>query len=158
MTREIRNGLQVDAKLANFIETQALPGTGVSVDAFWASLSELIHDFGPRNAALLAKRDEIQSKIDAWHVANRGTNIDDAAYRDFLTEIGYLLPEGEAFESQNPARDFAPVLSTAGSADRVAAACEAAAEAQASWAARLRRPSSLSTFTATGAPRRPRRP
>ena len=105
MTREIRNGLQVDAKLANFIETQALPGTGVSVDAFWASLSELIHDFGPRNAALLAKRDEIQSKIDAWHVANRGTNIDDAAYRDFLTEIGYLLPEGEAFEIETGATD-----------------------------------------------------
>ncbi|MEC8796919.1 MAG: malate synthase G, partial [Pseudomonadota bacterium] len=85
--------------------TQALPGTGVSVDAFWASLSELIHDFGPRNAALLAKRDEIQSKIDAWHVANRGTNIDDAAYRDFLTEIGYLLPEGEAFEIETGATD-----------------------------------------------------
>ena len=105
MTREIRNGLQVDAKLANFIETQALPGTGVSVDAFWASLSELIHDFGPRNAALLAKRDEIQSKIDAWHVANRGADIDDAAYRDFLTEIGYLLPEGEAFEIETGATD-----------------------------------------------------
>lgn len=105
MTREIRNGLQVDAKLANFIETQALPGTGVSVDAFWASLSELIHDFGPRNAALLAKRDEIQSKIDAWHVANRGSDIDDAAYRDFLTEIGYLLPEGEAFEIETGATD-----------------------------------------------------
>lgn len=105
MTREIRNGLQVDAKLANFIETQALPGTGVSVDAFWASLSELIHDFGPRNAALLAKRDEIQSKIDAWHVANRGLDIDDAAYRDFLTEIGYLLPEGEAFEIETGATD-----------------------------------------------------
>ena len=105
MTREIRNGLQVDAKLANFIETQALPGTGVSVDAFWASLSELIHDFGPRNAALLAKRDEIQSKIDAWHVANRGSDIDDAAYRDFLIEIGYLLPEGEAFEIETGATD-----------------------------------------------------
>ncbi len=105
MTREIRNGLQVDAKLANFIETQALPGTGVSVDAFWASLSELIHDFGPRNAALLAKRDEIQSKIDAWHVANRGADIDDAAYRDFLSEIGYLLPEGEAFEIETGATD-----------------------------------------------------
>ncbi|MDV4166822.1 malate synthase G [Rhodovulum sp. FJ3] len=105
MTREIRNGLQVDAKLANFIETQALPGTGVSVDAFWASLSELIHDFGPRNAALLAKRDEIQSKIDAWHVANRGSDIDDAAYRDFLSEIGYLLPEGEAFEIETGATD-----------------------------------------------------
>lgn len=105
MTREIRNGLQVDAKLANFIETQALPGTGVSVDAFWASLSDLIHDFGPRNAALLAKRDEIQSKIDAWHVANRGSDLDDAAYRDFLTEIGYLLPEGEAFEIETGATD-----------------------------------------------------
>ncbi len=105
MTREIRDGLQVDAKLANFIETQALPGTGVSVDAFWASLSELIHDFGPRNAALLAKRDEIQSKIDAWHVSNRGSDIDDAAYRDFLTEIGYLLPEGEAFEIETGATD-----------------------------------------------------
>ena len=91
-------GLQVAEELHALVETQALPGSGVEAQAFWDGLSKLIHDFGPRNRALLEKREDLQAKIDAWHVANRGTAHDHEAYKAFLTEIGYLLPEGDSFE------------------------------------------------------------
>ncbi|CAM5447457.1 malate synthase G [Frigidibacter albus] len=67
-----RHGLQVDTALADFIETAALPGTGVEPGAFWAGFSALIHDLGPKNRALLARRDELQKQIDGWHTARRG--------------------------------------------------------------------------------------
>ncbi|MEM1235582.1 MAG: malate synthase G [Pseudomonadota bacterium] len=92
------HGLQVAQELWDFIEDQALPGTGVASHAFWAGLSKLAHEYGPRNRALLAKREEIQSQLDAWHSARRGQVHDAAAYTDFLKEIGYLVPEGPDFE------------------------------------------------------------
>ncbi|MEM6743040.1 MAG: malate synthase G [Pseudomonadota bacterium] len=91
-------GLKVDKPLYEFIETEALPGSGVTSDAYWSLLAELAHDFGPRNRALLAEREEIQAKIDAWHQARRGQPHDAAEYRAFLEEIGYLVPEGAPFE------------------------------------------------------------
>ncbi|MEP2031511.1 MAG: malate synthase G [Paracoccaceae bacterium] len=95
--RVMRNGLQVDALLAQFIEEKALPETEVKAAAFWSGLGKLIHDLGPKNKALLEKRDALQSQIDAWHMAHRGAPHDHEAYKAFLTEIGYLLPEGEDF-------------------------------------------------------------
>jgi len=94
---EIRHGLQVDADLARFIETEALPDTGVDADVFWSGLSTLAHEFGGTNRSLLEKRAAIQTQIDAWHIARRGTAHDEDAYKAFLTEIGYLLPEGDDF-------------------------------------------------------------
>ncbi len=96
-TRVEKHGLQVDSQLVDFIEGQALPGTGVSEDTFWTSLSSLAHDFGPKNRALLEKREEIQGQIDAWHIERRGQVHDHDAYRSFLEEIGYLVPEGGDF-------------------------------------------------------------
>ena len=93
-----RNGLQIDPVLFEFIETKALPGSGVAAETFWEKLSELAHGFGPRNAALLAKREEMQAKIDRWHLDRKGQAHDPAAYRAFLEDIGYLLPEGPDFE------------------------------------------------------------
>ena len=93
-----KHGLQVDPQLATFIETQALPGTGVAVDAFWAGFSALVHDLGPKNRMLLAKRAEIQGQVDDWHIARKGQAHDAVAYQAFLREIGYLVPEGDAFE------------------------------------------------------------
>ena len=81
-----------------FIETSVLPGTGVASAAFWSGLDALIHELAPENKALLAKRDRIQEKIDAWHAENRGQDIDMAAYKAFLTEIGYLVPEPAPFK------------------------------------------------------------
>ncbi|QIE43185.1 malate synthase G [Meridianimarinicoccus aquatilis] len=92
-----RAELQVASVLADFIETKALPGTGVTPEAFWAGLSELQHDFGPRNAELLKTRDSLQSQIDAWHVEHREKPHDHEAYKAFLHEIGYLHTEGDDF-------------------------------------------------------------
>ncbi|SLN27548.1 Malate synthase G [Pseudoruegeria aquimaris] len=98
MERQEKHGLQVDSRLVDFLEGEALPGTGVSADAFWAGLSALVHELGPKNRALLEKREAIQAQIDAWHVARRGQPHDAAAYEAFLKDIGYLLEEGEDFE------------------------------------------------------------
>ena len=97
-TRVARAGLQVDQVLAQFLEDRALPGTGLDTARFWSGFADLIHDLGPRNRDLLAKRDLIQSQIDTWHKARRGQSVDPVAYSDFLREIGYLLPEGEDFQ------------------------------------------------------------
>ncbi|MDO7707582.1 MAG: malate synthase G [Loktanella sp.] len=90
-----KHGLQVDRKLADFIEGHVIVGTGVDVDAFWAGLSGIVHDLGPRNRALLEMREDIQEQIDQWHKANRGA--DAATYQAFLREIGYLVPTGPDF-------------------------------------------------------------
>lgn len=90
-----KHGLQVDPQLVDFLEGQALPGTGVTADAFWAGFSAVVHDLGPRNLALLAKRETIQGQIDAWHIAN--PSADTTTYQAFLREIGYLVPEGDDF-------------------------------------------------------------
>ena len=79
-----RAGLQVDAVLARFVEDEALPGTGVEAGVFWSGFSGLLADFAPQNRALLAKRAELQAKIDAWHVARRGQPDQCAAREDRL--------------------------------------------------------------------------
>ena len=98
--RVTRADLRVAPELAAFVENEALPGTGVDAAAFWKGLAALVRDFGPRNAALLARRDELQAAIDAWHREERGGR---EAYKAFLAEIGYMLPEGEPFtiETEN---------------------------------------------------------
>ncbi|MBC7478525.1 MAG: malate synthase G [Pseudorhodobacter sp.] len=93
-----RSGLQVDQVLADFLEQQALPGSGVEPAAFWAGFSNLIHDFGPRNRALLARRDKLQAWIDDWHKVRRTEPFDHGAYAEFLRRIDYLLPEGDSFQ------------------------------------------------------------
>ncbi|WGW05838.1 malate synthase G [Tropicibacter oceani] len=93
-----RNGLRVAQELADFIDNQALPGSGVAPESFWDGFSRLAYDFGPRNAALLAKREDLQKQIDDWHIARRGQVHSHIEYRAFLEQIGYLLPEGEDFQ------------------------------------------------------------
>lgn len=98
MTSTIQVGkLEIAASLHRFLEEKALPGTGVSAKNFWQSLDSILHDLAPINLKLLAKRDEIQGKLDSWHLARRGTSLDATAYRAFLGEIGYLVPEGPDF-------------------------------------------------------------
>ncbi len=82
---------------ARFIEEDALPGTGLAPESFWAALEQLLLRFAPQNKALLARRDALQARIDQWHRDHRGKPHDAAAYKAFLTEIGYLLPEGPDF-------------------------------------------------------------
>ncbi|MFI0398439.1 MAG: malate synthase G [Thiolinea sp.] len=98
MTDRIQLGsLQVSTLLHNFVNQQALPGTGIEPAAFWAGLEKIVNDLAPRNRELLAKRDASQAQIDAWHAENK-SNFDFAKYKDFLQEIGYLQPEGSAFQ------------------------------------------------------------
>ncbi|QUM71661.1 malate synthase G [Sphingopyxis granuli] len=93
-----RHGLSVDSRLVDFLETRALPGTGLDPDRFWADFAALLGRFAPENAALLAKREDLQAKIDAWHDARKGEAHDPAAYQAFLREIGYLVPEPAPFQ------------------------------------------------------------
>jgi malate synthase len=92
-----RGGLKVAAELADFIEKRALPGTDVETGAFWEGFSRLLHDFAPKNRALLERRAALQGQIDDWHRARRGQAFDIDSYKAFLEEIGYLVPEGEDF-------------------------------------------------------------
>ena len=91
-------GLNIDAKLVNFIESEAIPGTGVDVQKFWQGFAEIIEKLGPINKSLLAKREDIQSKIDQWHITHRGQEVDVEKYKSFLLDIDYLVPEGEDFK------------------------------------------------------------
>nr|WP_323779813.1 malate synthase G [Amylibacter sp.] len=100
MVRIEKHGLQVDAALATFIETDALPNTGVTADQFWEGLSALVHDLGPKNRDLLKKRKDLKAKIDGWHIERRGKDHDGAEYKAFLQEIGYLVPKGADFAIQ----------------------------------------------------------
>ncbi|GEE03071.1 malate synthase G [Gordonia spumicola] len=90
------NGLQVAEVLYDFVNNKALPGTGVDADAFWTGAAAVINDLAPRNRELLAVRDELQTKIDAWHRDHDTIDFDE--YKAFLTEIGYLVPVPDDFE------------------------------------------------------------
>ena len=98
-------GLQIAPELVSFVEGEALPGTGVAADDFWAGLSRLAHELGPKNRDFLSKREEIQQQLDAWHVAQRGQAFDADAYKSFLQEIGYLVPEGGDFQIETKGVD-----------------------------------------------------
>ncbi|MFN2101215.1 malate synthase G [Altererythrobacter sp. MF3-039] len=88
-----KSGLQVDAALARFLDDQVLAPLGHDSAAFWTGFAALAGEFGPRNKALLAKRDELQETIDSWHKERRGKPIDQAEYQSFLKDIGYLVSE-----------------------------------------------------------------
>mgnify|MGYP006190675049 CR=1 FL=1 len=88
-------GLDIAQSLYDLINLEVIPGSGVEAADFWAQFEQVVAKLTPRNQALLAKRDELQAKIDAWHRANPG--FDRAAYKSFLKEIGYLVEEGADF-------------------------------------------------------------
>ncbi|MDH4870127.1 malate synthase G [Pseudomonas sp. BN515] len=100
MTERVQvGGLQVARVLFDFVNNEAIPGTGIAAEQFWAGVEAVINDLAPKNKALLAKRDELQAKIDAWHQARAGQAHDAVAYKAFLQEIGYLLPEPADFQA-----------------------------------------------------------
>ncbi|ADX03720.1 malate synthase G [Acinetobacter baumannii] len=96
MTARIQKGkLAIAKELYDFIENEALPGSGLDSETYWENFEQVVVDLSPKNKALLAKRDELQAKIDEWH---RNNKFELGAYKAFLTEIGYLLPEVEDFQ------------------------------------------------------------
>ncbi|HYN78821.1 MAG TPA: malate synthase G, partial [Lamprocystis sp. (in: g-proteobacteria)] len=90
-------GLKVAKPLYDLVKTEIVPGTGIAADGLWQSFGVILAELAPRNRALLAERDALQGQIDAWHLKHRGQPLDLGAYRAFLAEIGYLVPEGPAF-------------------------------------------------------------
>ncbi|ERS92058.1 malate synthase G [Halomonas sp. PBN3] len=110
MTQRVtRHRLQVAAELDRFITEQALPGTGIEAEAFWAGVDALFHDLTPKNRELLAERDRLQEQLDTWHRENPGPVRDMPAYRAFLEEIGYLAeaPETVTVTTANVDREIA---------------------------------------------------
>ena len=106
-----KHGLQVATILADFIEQQALPGTGIEAEAFWKGFSSLIHEKGERNRTLLEKRESLQQQIDEWHTANRDGPFDHETYEEYLRSIGYLQDEGDNFsiDTQNVDPEIATI-------------------------------------------------
>jgi malate synthase len=104
-------GLTVAPVLFEFVRTEALPGSGTRSEEFWSGLARIIADLAPVNARLLATRDAMQAKLDAWHHDHAGQTIDPAAYQAFLTEIGYLLPapSGVAVSTANVDPEIASI-------------------------------------------------
>ena len=98
MTERVSIGnLCVAQVLYDFITNEALPGTGIDPDSFWAGVDKVVTDLTPRNQELLARRDELQTQIDKWHRQRIIGDNDPADYQTFLTEIGYLQPEPADF-------------------------------------------------------------
>jgi len=99
MTSYVKVGrLQVAGILYELVNEEIIPGTGIKVDKFWVGLEQCVEQFAPKNKALLQKRDELQSQIDAWHNQHRDKPHDAVAYKQFLQDIGYLKPEGDDFK------------------------------------------------------------
>src|SRR5262245_46347706 len=99
MTDRVATGnLRVARVLYDFITNEALPGTDIDPDAFWAGVDKVVTDLSPRNEELLARRDELQAQLDKWHRQRVIEPIDPEAYRQFLFDIGYLQPEPGDFE------------------------------------------------------------
>ena len=100
MTEHVQvGGLQVAKVLFDFVNNEAIPGTGITADQFWAGADKVIHDLAPKNKALLAKRDDFQARIDTWHQTHAGQAHDPVAYKAFMQDIGYLLPEAADFQA-----------------------------------------------------------
>ena len=93
-----KSGLQVATVLADFLANELAPGTGIEPDDFWAKFADIANEMAPLNKALLAHREALQKTIDAWHLERKGQDHDADAYKGFLTEIGYLVPEGGDFQ------------------------------------------------------------
>lgn len=106
MSERVQKGsLAIDTQLYNFIANEVTPVVGIDNEKYWQEFEKIVQTFQPRNKALLAKRDEIQTQIDDWHDNNPPSNgqIDKAAYTQFLKDINYIVPEGDDFlvETQN---------------------------------------------------------
>lgn len=85
-------GLSIAKPLYELVHDEIAPGTGISGERVWQGFAEILRELTPRNRALLARRDELQARIDAWHLEHKGRPHDAAAYKRYLVEIGYLLP------------------------------------------------------------------
>ena len=105
MKRVARAGLEIAPVLHDFVNDEALPGTGIAAEAFWRGFGTLLQELAPRNAQLLHRRDELQAQLDRWHATHPGRVAEVPEYEAFLRQIGYLLPEGEPFSIETGSVD-----------------------------------------------------
>ena len=92
-----KSSLNISNKLQDFLENEVLVGLDISSEYFWESFEKILSDFSPRNKELLVKREEIQSKIDQWHLDRKGSQHNHSEYKKFLQDIGYIAPRSEDF-------------------------------------------------------------
>ena len=92
------NNLSVSNDLLNFVNNELLKNTKISPEKFWLGFDEAIHNLAPRNKELIKIRDDLQKKIDSWHIENKGSEINIEKYKKFLKEIGYLKEVGPDFK------------------------------------------------------------
>ena len=112
MTEYVKHGsLQVSKKLDDLINEKVCNGINIEPNSFWNDLEKIINDFTPKNNELLQKREDLQSKIDQWHIDNKNSDFDKAAYKSFLEEIGYLVKESGDFsiETENVDPEIASI-------------------------------------------------
>ena len=98
MKKTAINNLKVDENLLNFINNEVIPGTGIDPKKFWSEFDKSIHELAPKNKELIQKRNDIQKKIDQWHLSKKGSNFDKSEYIDFLKSINYIVEEQSDFE------------------------------------------------------------
>ena len=90
-------GLNISSNLKQFLENEVLPGLGINADSYWQAFEQIIDEFSPRNKKLLNMREEIQEKIDNWHIERKGSEHNHEEYKKFLEEIGYIVPRSSKF-------------------------------------------------------------
>ena len=93
-----KNGLKISSSLFNFINNEVIPDIKIDSEDFWDKFSKVVHELSPINKALLKKRDDIQKKIDDWHKASKGKDLNKIEYLNFLKSIGYLIEEKDDFK------------------------------------------------------------
>ena len=92
-----KNGLKINTKLLDFVNNEIIPGTNIKSEEFWTSFEKIVHELAPKNKQLIEKREEIQKKIDEWHIKNKGKELNKKEYLDFLKSISYVVEEQDEF-------------------------------------------------------------
>ena len=92
------NNLQISEELLKFVNDEAIPGTDLDINKFWKGFDDAVHNLTPINKKLLKKRDDIQKKIDEWHLQKKGSNFNKDEYFNFLKSIGYIAEDQGDFE------------------------------------------------------------
>ena len=106
-----KNGLKINTKLLDFVNNEIIPGTNIKSEEFWTSFGKIVHELAPINKRLIQKREDIQKKIDDWHIKNKGKDLDKKEYLNFLKSISYIVEEKDEFniETANVDNEIATI-------------------------------------------------